>query len=56
MLEADHLRKTLKTEEVIEPVEPCRGGSSAEEGANQNKKLKGFCCKEPECGIRYKKG
>jgi len=54
VLEADHLRKTLKTEEeVIEPVEPCQGGSNTEEEANQNKKPKRFCCKEPGCGKRY---
>ena len=54
MLEADHLRKTLKTEEeVIEPVEPCQGGSNTEEEANQNKKPKRFCCEEPGCGKRY---
>jgi len=54
VLEADHLRKMLKTEEeVIKPVEPCQGGSNTEEEANQNKKPKRYCCKEPGCGRKY---
>jgi len=56
VLEADHLRKTLKTEEeVVELVEPYQGGSSTAEGAirNQNTKLNRYPCKEPGCGKRY---
>jgi len=57
VLEADHLRKTLKTEvKVIEPVKPGQGGSNTEEEENQNMKLKRYCCKEPGCGKRYEKG
>jgi len=54
VLEAEHLRKTLKTDkEVIESVERSQGGSNTEEEAIQNKRLKRICCKEPGCGRKY---
>ena len=57
MLEADHLRKTLKIEEkVMEPVKSNEERSNIEEKENQSKKLKRYCCKEPGCGKRYGKG
>ena len=53
MLEADHLRKVLKTEEgVIAPGNPSQGGKNTEEGVNLEKKPK-LKCLDQSCTTKF---